>query len=80
MGGIKSKGRPRRMWIDDINEWINAREHGHDRQPSDVRGCYINRIEIENSKYYYKDIHFDTIQKEISLALATNKTTLFRRA
>ena len=77
MDGKKSKGRPRRIRIDDINEWNNARDYGHDRQPSDVRGCYINRIETENSKYYYKDIHFDTIQKEISLALATNKKRLF---
>ena len=26
--GKKSKGRPRRMWIDDIKEWTNIREYG----------------------------------------------------
>ena len=25
--GKKSKGRPRRMWIDDIKEWTNIREY-----------------------------------------------------
>ena len=26
--GKKSKGRPRRMWIDDIMEWTYVREYG----------------------------------------------------
>ena len=42
--GKKSKGRPRRMWIDDIKEWANVREYGQLKRKAQCREQWRSMI------------------------------------
>ena len=42
--GKKSKGIPRRMWIDDIMEWTNAREYGQLKRKAQCRAGLSNLL------------------------------------
>ena len=42
--GKKSKGRPRRMWIDDIKEWTNVREYGQLKRKAQCREQWRSMI------------------------------------
>ena len=38
------KGRPRRMWVDDIKEWTNVREYGQLKRKAQRRGEWRSMI------------------------------------
>ena len=42
--GKKSKGRPRRMWIDDIKEWTNIKEYGKLKRKAQCREKWRSMI------------------------------------
>ena len=44
MDGKRSKGRPRRMWIDDIKEWTNVGEHGQLKRKAQYREQWRSMI------------------------------------
>ena len=42
--GKNSKGRPGRMWIDDIKEWTNIREYGELNRKTQCREKWRSMI------------------------------------
>ena len=42
--GKRSKGRPRRMWTDDIKEWTNIREYGQLKRKAQCREQWRSMI------------------------------------